>query len=308
MRRKLWIPFLLLIAILFLYLWPVPHPSAAEIYANVAPQTVQALTAFRQAHPLKTLEVEGIHWEYIAVGQGEEAVIFLHGMTGAADIWWRQISALEGQYRVIAVTYPAVSTLAEMERGVLAILNAEGVGEFNVVGTSLGGYFAQYLVAKHPDRIRRAVLANTFPPNDLLAEKNKAIGAVLPYLPEWLVMSVLRGSFRNGIYPASGYDELTLAMLSEMGYGRMSKAQVVGRYRCVIEKFDAPTPRMPVMILEAANDPLVEPALREQLTAAYPKAIVHNLGAVGHFPYLNVPETYTRLLLEFLTVEFGRTR
>jgi len=31
----------------------------------------------------------------------------------------------------------------------------------------------------------------------------------------------------------------------------------------------------------------------------YPEAAVDTLHAVGHFPYLNVPEAYTKLLVEF---------
>jgi predicted esterase YcpF (UPF0227 family) len=47
---------------------------------------------------------------------------------------------------VISVTYPAVEGLDEMEQAVMAILEAEERRTFHVVGSSLGGYFAQYLV------------------------------------------------------------------------------------------------------------------------------------------------------------------
>ena len=120
-------------------------------------------------------------------------------MTGSYDIWWQQIEALKGEYRIISLTYPAVGSLAEMEKGVLAILDKEGVSNFNLMGTSLGGYFAQYPVARHPDRIQKAVFANTFPPNELIKEKNGAIGSLIPYLPEWLVMNVLLGRFESSI-------------------------------------------------------------------------------------------------------------
>lgn len=116
-----------------------------------------------------------------------------------------------------------------------------------------------------------------------------------------MVISVLRGSFEQSIYPTSGQDELTLAFLNEMGYGRMTKAQVVGRYRCVVQKFEAPAPQMPVMILESDNDPLVEASLRAQLKATYPAAAVHTFSAAGHFPYLNRAEEYTRLLDDFFS-------
>ena len=303
MRIKLpWlILIILIVAIAGVYLYPTPHKSFEELYANVDAETVNSLRAFRQAYPVQTLDLRGVKWNYLSLGDGPDTILFLHGMTGAYDIWWQQMEALQDEYRVISVTYPAVNSLEEMEQGVLAILAAEGVEHFYVVGSSLGGYFAQYLVARHPQMVLGAVFANTFPPNDILAEKNKTIGTLLPYLPEWLVMNVLSGSMRESVYPASDYSELVLAFGLEQIYGRMSKAQVLGRYRCVVEPFEAPDMAVlgiPVMIIEADNDPLVEKALREQLKETYPTAEVVTLSN-GHFPYLSMPDEYTSYLEDF---------
>ncbi|MBN1449769.1 MAG: alpha/beta hydrolase [Anaerolineales bacterium] len=304
MKKRTWLaPGILLVVIWGLYLYPTPRKSFDELYAKVDADTVASLADFRQAHPVRALDLHGVTWEYLSLGEGPETILFLHGMTGAYDIWWQQMEALKDVYRVISVTYPAVDSLGEMEQAVMAILDAEGVEQFHVVGSSLGGYFAQYLVARHPDKILSAVFANTFPPNDILAEENKTIGVLLPYLPEWLVMNVLSGSIRESVYPASGYSELVLAFGLEQTHGRMSKAQVLGRFRCVVEPFAAPDVAaldVPVMIIEADNDPLVEKALRKQLKAAYPSAVLQTLSNVGHFPYLSVAEAYTQVLLAFL--------
>lgn len=299
MSRKWIVSLILLALVLGVYLWPVPQPAFEQVYAKAPAEQVASLRSFRTNHPVQTLVMDGLEWEYVVVGKGPQTILFLHGMTGSYDIWWQQVEALQDEYRVITLTYPAANSLAELETGALAILEREGVTNFNVVGTSLGGYFAQYLVAKHPGRIQKAVFANTFPPNDLIKEKNGTIGGLLPYLPEWLVMNVLRGSFTSSIYPASGQDEFTLAFLNEISYGRMRKAQVAGRYQCVVEKFTAPADtQIPILIIEASNDPLVEPALREQLKGTYPDAQVVTVDN-GHFPYLSTPDFYTQQLTEF---------
>lgn len=186
MRSNLkWIIPLVLVGILLaVYLWPVPRVPFDELYAKVDSDTIASLQSFRAAHPPRTMDVDGVKWEYASFGQGAETILFLHGMTGAYDIWWQQMEALQADYRVISVTYPPLDSLEELSTGVLGILDAEGVEAANVVGTSLGGYLTQYLVANHPDRVLRAVFSNTFPPNDLIAEKNKTIGTALPYLPK----------------------------------------------------------------------------------------------------------------------------
>lgn len=297
MNRKLLFALIPILLIAIIYLWKPTQPD--NLFASAPIGKVASLEAFREDYPTTRLSLNGKDWEYLAIGESDKTVLFLHGMTGSYDIWWQQIEALKENYRVVSVTYPAVNSLAEMEAGVLAILEKEGVTKFNVVGTSLGGYFTQYLVSKHPDRITTAVFANTFPPNDIIKEKNGTLGAAIPYLPEWLVMDVLRGSFETSVYSASGDDEMTLAFLNEISYGRMRKAQVAGRYKCVVEKFEAPAnTTIPLLIIEASNDPLVEEALREELKSTYPQAKVVTVDN-GHFPYIATPEFYTKQLMVF---------
>ena len=294
---------ILLLIIGAIYLIPTKKPSFAELFDRVDDETVQSLQAFRQEHPVKEVDNNGRSWQYVTVGDGAETILFLHGMTGAYDIWWQQINALSPAYNIIAVSYPPAAGLEAMADGVLAILDAEQVDEANIVGSSLGGYLTQYLVANHPERVKRAVFANTFPPNDIIAEKNKVNGLLLPLLPERVVMGILETSTEENIYPAAGDSELVRAFMLEQANGRMSKSQFVGRFQSVIDPFTAPDltqTDIPVMILEADNDPLVEEALREMLKETYPTAVVHTMHAVGHFPYLNEPELYTDLLREFL--------
>jgi maspardin len=304
MRRHLkWIiPLIIAVLIAAVYLWPATGLPFEKNYARADPTTTASLKAFRAEHPARHLKVNGVDWEYVAYGEGVEAILFLHGMTGAYDIWWQQMEELKGRYRVVSVTYPAVDSLENLSDGVLAVMETEGIRKAHIVGTSLGGYLAQYLVATHPDRVLSAVFSNTFPPNDIIAAKNKTIGTVLPFLPEWVVLGVLRDSIVKSVYPASGNNEVTLAFLTEIVTGRMSKGQVVGRYHCVVQPFSAPDPdklKIRVMIIEADNDPLVEKVLREQLKTVYPSAPVRTL-SYGHFPYLNRSTGFTGMIADFI--------
>lgn len=275
-----------------------------KYYGNVPSEQTAALRAFRNTYPPSTFEVDGVEWEYLSMGEGE-AILFLHGMAGAYDIWFQQFEMLWEEYHLIAVTYPAVGSLAQMEAGLIAIMDEVGASHFSILGTSLGGYIAQYLVAQHPERVNKAVFANTFPPNDLLAEQYATLGKVLPYLPEWLIEWVMRGRYKSSIYPASGYDPLTLAYLNET-LARFTKADIIQRYRCVVESFGPPGLSwgdIPTMIIEASNDPLVEVELRMALRATYPHAKVVTVKN-GHFPYLSQPEFYAEKIRKFLNLSF----
>jgi hypothetical protein len=76
---------------------PLAHtaPPFEQLYADVNPSTAESLRRFRRAHPLYTVSVSGYRWKYLMAGRGEKTVLLLHGMTGAPDIWWQQIEALE---------------------------------------------------------------------------------------------------------------------------------------------------------------------------------------------------------------------
>lgn len=304
MRRVIKPLILLLIVVLIwlAYVFPGPSRSFEQLYTDVDPQTAQSLQDFRSRNPPVEIDVDGVTWEYLIIGQGEETILFLHGMSGAYDIWWQQIEILKDRYRLLSVTYPAVDSLDDMSQGINAILDHEGIENVNLVGSSLGGYLSQYLILTNPERVRRAIFANTFPPNEILSESYRLVGPLLPYLPVWLIMTVVRINTLSDLYPASGHSQLVKAYLLEQTYGRMSKVQFVARYRCVIEYFNAPDVDalgIPVLIIESDNDPLLDESLRELLKETYPTAEMVSLSDAGHFPYLNMAEEYTQLLLAF---------
>ncbi|MFN8342768.1 MAG: alpha/beta hydrolase [Cyclobacteriaceae bacterium] len=303
MKRILLIVLAVLVLAIGISYWvPAERKSFQEIFTG-EPTPATALLDSVRAIPLSNIEVDGRPWSYLVMGEGDRTVLFLHGMAGAYDIWWQQLGAFAKDYRVISLTYPPVQSLEDMAKAVTAILDQEKVGKVIVIGSSLGGYFGQFLLATRPDRIEQAVFGNTFPPNDVLEAQNKAVARWVPWLPDWLVMKVLRGGLQAKTIPASGNDPLVSAYLLEGTYGKMSKDQFYARYRCVVDKFTAREPSVPVLLIESDNDPLVPEELRSQLRAAYPQADVLTFHEGGHFPYINRADEYNITVRQFLEGE-----
>jgi maspardin len=291
------------LAVAAVYGLPRTRSDLSALYAEVDPTAVASLRAFRAAHPVRRLTVEGWAWEYVTLGEGPDTVLFLHGLSGAHDIWWQQLEALAPTHRVLAVTYPAVRTLAELSVGVRAVLDAHGIQTATIVGSSLGGYLAQYLVQHHRDRVERAVFANTFPPNDRLRAAHHHRAVIGRFLPERAVAAAFRDSNTRRILPASRDPALVGAYLSEQAQQPGLKRRLLARYHTVIEPFAVadPTPAgLPLLVLESSNDPLIDAELRAELRATYPTAEVHTFADGGHFPYLDQPAAYTAVLRRFL--------
>jgi len=276
------------------------HPCR-DPFARVPEQVRNRFFRFRKTHPPRMLTLDGHEWPWIAVGEGPRAVVLLHGMAGALDFWWLAIEALQDRFRLLAMTYPPVRGLEAHARGIVALMDEAGMDRAAVVGTSMGGYLAQYLVSTRAERFRAAVLGSTFPPNEHLRRQNRLLLRLLPCLPEGLIMAQMRRHTEKMIYPAAGHSELVRAMLLEQYCGRMRKAHVIARAHTVLEPFALRAEAaLPVCIIESDNDPLVPPVLREQLTQAWPQAEVHTLHGAGHFGYLNRPDEYIGILADFL--------
>lgn len=263
-------------------------------------ERVAALLQFRARTDLRVLEHDERVWRYYAVGVGDRTLLLLHGMAGAADAWFQQIQAFAGRWRLVAPTYPPVGSLARLAEGVIAVLDAVGADQVTLVGTSLGGLLAQYLLATRPERFTAAVFANTFPPGDPEILKGRRLAALVRWLPERLVLAAMLRHARQQLIPAAGGDALLAYYLNEQYTQRMTKADVLARAQAVFTSFAPPDPQKPHAVFEADNDPLIPPAARAALKQRYPRAAVRNLGAVGHFPYLSHPEAYNQALESFL--------
>jgi len=301
-KLKWFIPGIILVALLIFYIIPTPN-EPFESLAGEVPETQLLLYQGFQGFKAQRMVIDNTSWEFISVGPpNAETVLFLHGMTGAYDSWWHQIVLMRTDFHLISVTIPPVSSLAELSQGVLRIMDSQNIQQTNLVGTSMGGYLAQFLVANHPERFTRVVLSNTFPPNDAIQQDNAIIGAALPFLPEWFIMRNLRTSLTQNVIPAAGGDPFTRAYLLSMVSGRMTKADVNARYKVMIESFTPIEPlsaNIAVMIIESDNDPLIDETLRQQLKETYPLSFVVTFQGAGHLPYLNRPEEYTNQLVKF---------
>jgi pimeloyl-ACP methyl ester carboxylesterase len=78
---------------------PPAAPAAAVPEAAAAQAT--AATGPDAAGPRLTLSPDGVHIEYRVLGQGEPAVLLIHGWAADANYWSEQLASLEAHYTVV---------------------------------------------------------------------------------------------------------------------------------------------------------------------------------------------------------------
>lgn len=287
----------LVIAVIVFYLIQVSVADLHELY----PVSVYAELQSIRSEPLQHLQSAGYTWTYLSTGKGDTTLLFLHGMGGTWDIWFQQIAHFKNHYRIISVEYPPASSLNELADGIITILDKEQVQQAVVIGSSLGGYLAQYIAAHHPQRVLKVSLGNTFPPNAEIRENTRTTSVLMRLLPEWMVINQMRSRYEKEVLPASGNSPTVRAFLLSLLGDKVNKKNLMARYDCVVDYFDTPIPgNIPVQIIESDNDPLITPSLRQQLKEHYPNATVVTLSGEGHFPYLSNPDNYNKILDDFI--------
>src|SRR5476649_171942 len=102
-------------------------------------------------------------------GKGE-AIIFLHGLLGAAEAWAFQFAALTPAYHVIAWNAPGYgpstlipATIDAYEQSLHELIQTCGHDRVSLVGHSMGGTVASRYAARHPNKINRLILSCTHP-------------------------------------------------------------------------------------------------------------------------------------------------
>lgn len=108
---------------------------------------------------------------YLRTGSGRPLVL-VHGYLGGAAQWRDQLSAFAATHDVIAPDLPGFaqaanqagpSRIADFASAVMACIDQLGIGNFTLLGHSMGGMIAQQIAAQHGARIDSLVLYGTGP-------------------------------------------------------------------------------------------------------------------------------------------------
>src|SRR6266446_5884289 len=119
----------------------------------------------------KRVDVNGTSFVYREAGEKNGIpIVLLHHLTAVLDDWDpRTIDSLAQKHRVIAFNNRGVGgskgttpdTIDDMAADAVAFIRALRLTKTDLFGFSLGGFIAQVIAQKHPDLVRRMILAGT---------------------------------------------------------------------------------------------------------------------------------------------------
>ncbi len=254
------------------------------------------------------IQREGARLFYEVYGRGEP-VVLLHGRGGNTLIWWQQVDALAARYRCIVIdhrgwgrsTGPMLDPWVDMfAEDLAAILDAEGVGGVALVAQSMGGYTANTFCARHPGRVRAAVMSGTtggHAPASMLAVQREAGERSEAMRVAW--------SAGQGPHPAAGarmYEEQpALARLYEMINALNHNPPAPAFRSARPDLVPLAVPAAATLFITGEEDPLCPTALVEASAAEVPGSRVLRIPRAGHSTYFERADVYNRAALAFLS-------
>lgn len=276
---------------------------------------INARDDFARANPEQRVSLNGREWGLIDLDGSGPALLLIPGTLGRADIFWQQMAALKGRVRILSVSYPDSGGVEEWAGDLIALISDRDIEKVTVLGSSLGGYLAQYIAAVHPDRVERLIAANTLY-DTVPAKRNPPYSSDLDLAP----IEELRNGFGRGLgawadsHPEQA--ELVELLLQEVG-GRIPELELRNRLKGIKNAPVLPASKVGpanTVTIEAADDPLIPQFMRDEVRAVLTPAVSYHFESGGHFPYLARPELYTAILEEQLqlvaagTTKWGNAR
>jgi pimeloyl-ACP methyl ester carboxylesterase len=299
---------------------PEPQPVEAQ---SVEPQPVEARPA--EAVTLYRVTLHRQVLSYADLGSGEP-ILFVHGILGSHRTWSLLLQRLSDGHRVIAPDLfghgDSAKPLGDYSLSAHAatlrdLLDHLGIERVTLVGHSLGGGVAMQFGYLFPNRVARLVLVST---GGLGREVSPLLrsaalpGAelVLPVLASrWVrerVQSIGNLLGRIGIRPAPdvveswrGFSSLGDAE-SRRAFLATTRAVIDPGGQTVTAQDHLPLAEpLPVLLVWGARDRII-PAWHAALAQpAFPGCRVEIFAGAGHFPHLDQPDRFARLLQDFMS-------
>ena len=287
--------------------------------------TVIVGAASAQATPASGVVLQPTHtraagttFAWASIGSGSPLVL-LNGTASPMSEWDPALlGALASQRRVIVFDYPGLGqsgpapdswTFDHAADWIDAWLGAiEPAGPVDVLGWSMGGFIAQRLAVRHPERIHRLVLAATNPGGD---------ATVLG--PRWVQEADSSGSLAGYLstnYPPDGRtagERFLTRLENAVSSGRYPEAEVPTRTRRAMVRAEDPwlrgdtnlaelgTLALPTLVITGRADIITPVANSRVLARAIPGARLVLMPDAGHSFLFQRPRQAAAMISRFLS-------
>lgn len=237
-------------------------------------------------------------------------LLLLHGIGSSSAGFADQLAAL-GQTRwCIAADAPGyaasdddplIASLDDYVGHYLRLLDALSIDLIDLLGVSWGGVIATRFALRHPDRVRRLILADTSRGSGRDPEKATAMRSRSETLaaegPEQLALS-RAPRLLSPDAPTSLVERVRQSMANSIrspGYGQAAVSMADTDHTDVLASIETPT-----LVVVGALDAICPPTESEQIAALLPQAWFVVIDGAGHLANQERPDEFNKQIEDFL--------
>jgi pimeloyl-ACP methyl ester carboxylesterase len=254
-----------------------------------------------------TRSLDGVPIVYEERGGGSPALVLVHGWCGERGFWRATLEALAPAHRVLALDLAghgssgadrARWTLASLADDVVAVVEASGAEDVILVGHSMGAPVALLAAARLATRVRGVIGVDSLHdvdfayPAGFLEEVAVGLERDFP--------RALEASIRAVAGPATPRERLDWLVARA---ARTDRGAALGLLRG-LEGFELSSALeeagVPVRVINAVPRAGAELATRVERNRVFADFDALLMEDVGHFPMLEEPERFQRLLLHWI--------
>lgn len=251
--------------------------------------------------------------------EGDEAgppLLLLMGLGGSAAEWGEEfLDALRPHLRLIRPDNRGIGhsenrasefDMETMARDGLAVLDAVGLSQANVLGFSMGGMIAQQMALLAPDRIASLVLLSTHfggsevvplqPRARVLFEKQPPGQSRQQYFERLFVQLTAEGFGERHVHEAQGFIAARVRNPVSLDIYKHQLNSILSSDRSQ----SVTTLPQRTLVLHGQEDPLIPVENGRNLAARIPQATLTELPECGHLPTWEQPQEVAEHMLRFL--------
>ena len=257
----------------------------------------------------KFISIDGNKIRYLESGDSDKTIVLLHGLGASAERWEFVIPEFSKHYRVIVPDLigfgqsdkPLVDYTTEFFSDFLSnFLQKLGITRTNIIGSSLGGQITAVFTSQHQEIIQNLVLVS---PSGVMKHSTPALDAY--------VMAAL--------YPDIDLAKNAFEMMS--GSSRQINQKIIESF---VERMKLPNAKMafmstllglrnaeiitklltkitiPTLIIWGEDDPVIPIKYADDFVSSIQDCRFFMMNKCGHTPYVDDPQKFTKLVLDFL--------
>ena len=256
-----------------------------------------SLEHLRQIYPVIQLIAGDFEVNAVRTGGDGKPIILLPGAQGTSEIFFKQLLAWGGKRNMLSLTYPPLTDPELLAENVVALANKLQLQSFDIIGSSYGGYLAQWISVKHGERVGKLVIGNSFQDPRPAQSPEKLQGLEVKSGDELKAEAVAR-------LAAMPDNEFRHTMLDLVGSHQPASTL---RSRMIAVQKAVPVPSLSIdnsrlLIIECDNDPLISAPMRDAIRLHYSGAKHCTINGGGHYPYLLKPDEYNAEVAAFLEI------